>query len=353
MKNIREQLNTKLPLPSSGCSSGCSSDSPFSFKSLPPGISSLPIHLRVPFSSLIRNLPWLVDFVAPPLAVVARLISCKSPDPRIESRTRDLDSSPPRPPIRFHYTRSAKRRDAMNPDIQLLLAEFQKLASAQVVTQKKIDEQTDLLERRFTEADEVLDKRFREADAAVEQRIIDSELRQDARLSSIEKTASDLTSWRHEHEGIVDDLRLRIGKLDKYWNRSVIEFTTAHLEPALFTDPPVKSEQHAASASAGYKAARPNGHSVDPHHRENEFGVVTTYTHSPVTGMDNSPRNPPKIHGTAYDLVLSHNRPPKHHHNPTGKLPKMTFPTFDGTDLKLWITCAEDYFEMYFVDPSV
>jgi len=104
----------------------------------------------------------------------------------------------------------------MNPDIQLLLAEFQKLASAQVVTQKKIDEQTDLLERRFTEADEVLDKRFREADAAVEQRIIDSELRQDARLSSIEKTASDLTSWRHEHEGIVDDLRLRIGKLDKY-----------------------------------------------------------------------------------------------------------------------------------------
>jgi hypothetical protein len=31
----------------------------------------------------------------------------------------------------------------------------------------------------------------------------------------------------------------------------------------------------------------------------------------------------------------------------------MTFPTFDGTDLKLWITCAEDYFEMYYVEPSV
>jgi hypothetical protein len=31
----------------------------------------------------------------------------------------------------------------------------------------------------------------------------------------------------------------------------------------------------------------------------------------------------------------------------------MTFPTFDGTDLKLWITCAQDYFAMYSVDPAV
>jgi len=235
----------------------------------------------------------------------------------------------------------------MNPDIQLLLAEFQKLASAQVVTQKKIDEQTDLLEQRFTEADEVLDKRFWESDAAIEQRIMDSELCQVARLSSIEKTALDLTSWRQEHEGIVDDLRLRIGKLDKYWNRSMIESAAAHLEPALFTEPPVKSEQHAASASAGYKVARPNGHGVDPHHRENEFGVVTTYTHSPVTGMDNSSANPHKFHGTAYDLMLSRNRPPETHRNPTGKLTKMSFPTFDGTTLnygllalKITLTCT-------------
>ena len=56
----------------------------------------------------------------------------------------------------------------MNPDIQLLLAEFQKLATAQAVTQKQIAEQTDLLERRFSEAGEVLDKRFREGDTAVE-----------------------------------------------------------------------------------------------------------------------------------------------------------------------------------------
>ena len=104
----------------------------------------------------------------------------------------------------------------MNLDTQLLLAEIQKLSADQATIQKQLSDQKDLLERRFIEADEALDKRFSEADAAVEQRIIDSELHQDARLINIEKAASDLTSWRQEHEGIVDDLRLRIGKLDKY-----------------------------------------------------------------------------------------------------------------------------------------
>lgn len=198
-----------------------------------------------------------------------------------------------------------------------------------------------------------MDKRFKEADAVVEQRIIDSELRQDQRLLTIEKATADITEWCQEHEGLVDDLRLRIGRLDKYWNRSVIENTVTHTEPGIFTEPPVKTEQYAASTSAGYKAARPIGHRDEHHQWENEFGMVTTYTHSPVTGMDNSPDPPPKLHGTASDLFLSHNRPPEHHHNPTGKLPKMTFPTFDGTDLKLWITCAEDYFEMYSIEPSV
>ena len=99
-------------------------------------------------------------------------------------------------------------------------------------------------------------------------------------------------------------------------------------------------------------AARPNGHRVEHHHRENEFGVVTTYTHSPVTGMADS-SVPSKLHGTTSDLIQAHNRPPDLAHNPTGKLPKMNFPSFDGTDLRLWITCAEDYFQMYSVDPTV
>jgi hypothetical protein len=103
----------------------------------------------------------------------------------------------------------------MNPDTQLLLAEIQKLSAAQSATQKQLSEQKDL-ERCFAEANDSLDKRFKEADAVVEQRIIDSELRQGSRLITIKKAATDLTAWRQEHEGIIDDLRLHLGKLDKY-----------------------------------------------------------------------------------------------------------------------------------------
>jgi uncharacterized coiled-coil protein SlyX len=179
-------------------------------------------------------------------------------------------------------------------------------------------DQRDLLERHFVEVDDAMDKRFKEADTVVEQRIIDSELRQDQRLQAIEKTATDIAEWRQEHEGVVDDLRLRIGRLDKFWNRSIIEHTDAFTEPGIFSEPPVKAEQHATPTSAGYTAARPNGHREELHHRENEYGEVTAYIHSPVTGMNDPPDPPPKPHGTASDLIQSHNRPPEHYHNPTG-----------------------------------
>lgn len=111
-------------------------------------------------------------------------------------------------------------------------------------------------------------------------------------------------------------------------------------EPAILLDLPVKSEQHAAFPPAGYMAARPNGHRVDNHHQQNGYGVVTTLAHSSVTGTPDSSDLPPKLHGTASDLIQAHNRPPDLPHNPTGKLPKMNFPSFDGIDLRLWITCT-------------
>jgi len=115
----------------------------------------------------------------------------------------------------------------------------------------------------------------------------------------------------------------------------------------------MKTKQHASPTSAGYTATRRIRHDDDTHHRENQFGVVSTYTHSPVTIMDPAPEPPPKLHGTASDLILSCNRPPEPHYHPTSKLPKLSFPTFDGTDINLWITCAEDYFHMYSIDSLV
>jgi len=83
----------------------------------------------------------------------------------------------------------------MNPDMQLLLTEFCKLAAAQTATQEKLDEQYALLERCFAAVDEALEKRFQEVDSMVLQWIIDSELRQDIRIITIEKTREDLQIW--------------------------------------------------------------------------------------------------------------------------------------------------------------
>ena len=113
----------------------------------------------------------------------------------------------------------------MNPDTQLLLAEIQKIAADQSNIQKQLSDQRDLLEHRFHEADASLEKWFEEDDATVERRIIDSELRQDSRLTVIEKAASDFVLWRQETEGVMDDLRLKVNKLDKHWDCSVIEQT--------------------------------------------------------------------------------------------------------------------------------
>jgi hypothetical protein len=157
----------------------------------------------------------------------------------------------------------------MNPDTQLLLNEIQKLSIEKTAIQKQLADQRDLLEQRFVEVDASMDRRFRDADAVVEQQIIDSELCQDQCLLNIEKVASNLTEWRQEHEGIVDDLRLCLSKLDKYWNRQVFESAAANVEPSIFTEPPPQSEQHAGTISAGYTAARPIGHGDDVHHREN------------------------------------------------------------------------------------
>ncbi|CAD6263834.1 unnamed protein product [Miscanthus lutarioriparius] len=93
-------------------------------------------------------------------------------------------------------------------------------------------------------------------------------------------------------------------------------------------------------------AARPSGHGVDTPPRENEFRVVTTLTHSPANGTNSLPQ----FHGTAYDLYTARNKPPDPHSWPPGRLPKFPFPTFHGENVRLWISNAEDYFDMYQVE---
>jgi hypothetical protein len=92
----------------------------------------------------------------------------------------------------------------------------------------------DSINKRFAETDDSLTQRFAESDLNWERRITDSELRQsdiiaaverrqDTRIDTIFKATGLLESWRRESEGEVDDLKLKITKLTKYYDRSVFD----------------------------------------------------------------------------------------------------------------------------------
>lgn len=184
---------------------------------------------------------------------------------------RTLDRVPPSLPLppHHHYTHHQKRLGAMNPESKLLL---------------------DVMKRLFDEQNERLDKRFAEAEVNIERRITDSELRQDTRitdkehrhddrLQAVEKVMTSLASWRLEAEGLVDDLRLEVGELNKHWDRSmrVHSITSPDIIPV-----PPSLEQADQCPPADAMAARPIGHCDDNRHWKSGFGVVTTLTHSLV-----------------------------------------------------------------------
>ena len=138
-------------------------------------------------------------------------------------------------------------------------------------------------------------------------------------------------------------MRLKVLKLNKAWDRSIVEQSSS--APGLIAYPP-GVEQTDKRPSAVKMVARPSGHGVDPPPWENEFGVVTTLTHSPTNGTNSLPQ----FHGTAYDLYTARNKTPYPNSWPPGRLPKFPFPTFHGENVRLWISNAEDYFDMYQVE---
>jgi hypothetical protein len=149
----------------------------------------------------------------------------------------------------------------MNPDSKLLLDEMHRLFKEQKAqiderfaeSDRKLDERfsdnSRKLDIRFTEVDDsitnriaefdnTITKRFADSDLNWERRITDSELCQSALLADVEKHHADgvclitksagaLEAWRQESEGAVDDLKLKVDKLTKYWDRSLLDQVTA------------------------------------------------------------------------------------------------------------------------------
>ncbi|XP_039812576.1 uncharacterized protein LOC120675421 [Panicum virgatum] len=145
----------------------------------------------------------------------------------------------------------------MNPDIKLVL---------------------DTMSKHFEDQDARWEKRFAEHDEKWERKFLETDTAQDVRASQIERAADALEQWQPEIEGSVDDLRLEVKKLNKYYERATIDHPVE--APLLPTTPLLPARRTSASASTHW----PNGHRVDTNAREDGFGSVTTIVHPPPKG---------------------------------------------------------------------
>lgn len=125
---------------------------------------------------------------------------------------------------------------------------------------------------------------------------------------------------------------------------------------------------------AGSPANWSNKHRVASTTREKRHGSITTIDLTLSNGTSSIPQPDPLPDLHPSSMYLHHPPPPPHtithppnhpqpshptlpptfHHNPAqGQLPKMRFPKFDGGNPQLWITHGQNYFEMYWVNPTV
>jgi hypothetical protein len=150
----------------------------------------------------------------------------------------------------------------------------------------------------------------------------------------------------------VDDLKLKITKLTKYYDRSIFDKPPMTADIITVTQSPIG--QTAASLLAETTAARPSGHGVPVTTQVDGIGENYSPNHSPANGMHDHSTLPMAIlipPGYVHEIhsriaiPLTNEDHDTHPHNP--RLPKFNFPVYDGETTKLWITQAEDYFDMY------
>jgi hypothetical protein len=100
----------------------------------------------------------------------------------------------------LHFTRFRCWQALMNPNIQIILDE---------------------ITRRFSEHDAKWDCRVSEQDARWEATFVEFSSAQDGRVRALEQATSMFDDWRMRIKGMVNDLRLEVGKISKNWERAV------------------------------------------------------------------------------------------------------------------------------------
>ena len=94
----------------------------------------------------------------------------------------------------------------MNPETKLLMDEMHRLFS----------EQTSQFDKRFNDVELYFEHRISDSELRQEERAANTERPQDVRVQKIEVATNNLQTWRLDTKGLVDDLRLKVTKLNKH-----------------------------------------------------------------------------------------------------------------------------------------
>jgi hypothetical protein len=156
-----------------------------------------------------------------------------------------------------HFTRLRRQQVLMNPDTQVILDE---------------------IARCFADHAAKWDRRLFEKDSRWEPTFTDFAKDQKTRVQALKDASGVFEEWWLSMEGVIDDLRLEVGKVSKHWERAVVDKSTAMTGVLAPTPPAVERP------SAGAIANSPCGHRFKMRNREDGFGSVTTLLHPSVKG---------------------------------------------------------------------
>lgn len=178
----------------------------------------------------------------------------------------------------------------------------------------------DEMEKKFAAMDQKLEMKFSELAGSCDQRI-----------SVLEEMGAELSAWKPKVDTALDDVKLEIWKLNKLWDRSSFE---GSVEPGLLQKPSVP----AGRLLLGSDAEGFSEHRGDRSSKDQGFGSVHTYIPDATKGTPqfSFPPVSPTLLKTGESSCRS-----------LGKLPKLSFPLFDGEYPQLWIARCEAYFVMY------
>ncbi|GJN23705.1 hypothetical protein PR202_gb11374 [Eleusine coracana subsp. coracana] len=151
-------------------------------------------------------------------------------------------------PYRYHYSGRPKSDesfaaiDAVNPNLQFVLAELQKM---EIRLGDHVDGRCSGLERRVDEAEQ----------------------RAETRFITLEMAQTEFDHWKPHIEKKVEDVKLEVSRITAFLERTSLEKPNhVGILPGSMSERP----------SAGFNVDGPSGHRVERQLRDHEFGEVYT-----------------------------------------------------------------------------